>query len=66
VALETASTEVLVVGIAFVESSRKAIPHLDADTGLDLRGTRKGEGVHGGLACGRHRNANPRQTESAR
>lgn len=46
-ALETASARVLVVWLAVVESSCIAIPHLDADTGLDLRGTGKGEGIHG-------------------
>lgn len=56
---------VLVVGLPSVESGCKAIPHLDADTGLDLRGTRKGEGIHGGLAYGRHRKVDPRQRESA-
>lgn len=48
-ALETASIQVLVVGLAYMESGCKAIPHLDADTRLDLGRTREGESVHHGI-----------------
>lgn len=36
--------------VALVERGCRAIPHLDADTGLDLGRTRKGESVHDSLA----------------
>lgn len=55
VALQTASTRMLVVGCLERESGCRAIPHLDADTGLDLRGTCKGESVHDSLAHDQHK-----------
>lgn len=41
--------------VALIESGCRAIPHLDADTGLDLGRTRKGKSVHDSLAHDRHK-----------
>jgi hypothetical protein len=54
IALQTASARMLVVGCLERESGCRAIPHLDADTGLDLRGTCKCESVHDSLAHDQH------------
>lgn len=41
--------------VVLVGSGCRAIPHLDADTGLDLGRTGKGKGVHDSLAHDRYR-----------
>ena len=55
VALQTASIRMLVGRLRLEESGCRAIPHLDADTGLDLGRTRKGKSVHDSLAHDRHK-----------